>query len=132
MREPSGKDHGAMAGFHLLDHRLERTPVGAFLINRDHIQLREKRAKNGPIQQRLAGKIEEFAGRGDAGQGRVEVALVIHREQAPALARNVIAAMRLEEENALGDDGGDGGADLVRASHGARNRQTCLREVTAG
>jgi hypothetical protein len=78
-----GKNERSIAGAQDPDQSLERTAVGAFLIDRNNIEFREDRTEERHLEQRFAREKINWAARGNSTQGRIEIALVIIRIHVP-------------------------------------------------
>src|SRR5262249_53766031 len=75
-----GKNERAFARAQNSNQRLERTPIIAFQIYRDHIQLWQKPAEDRNIHQRFFCEKENRPVGRVAGEWRIEKTLVIHRK----------------------------------------------------
>ena len=87
-----------MPGADEFDDGFQRAHVGAILVNGDDVQLWQNGAEHGPVEERLAGEVVDFAAARDARQRRVEIALVVHREDRAALLDDALAVHHAEVE----------------------------------
>ena len=85
VRAPSGKTMVDFPRAQQADDALERAHVRAFLIDGHDVEPRENRPQHRPVQQRLARQEMDRARVGrQRDDRRVEIALVVHRQQAAA------------------------------------------------
>src|SRR5207245_9652271 len=74
------KDQNAVPGLQGANQRLDRAAIDPFLVHRDHVELWQNPAQPRHVQKRSPGqKINRAIARG-AGKWRIEITLMIHRE----------------------------------------------------
>src|SRR5439155_19082835 len=75
-----GKNQDAIAGLQDADHSFNGTAIDSFLIDWDNVQFWQNQAQQRHIQKRTASQKINRPMTRSSGQRRIEVALVIHRE----------------------------------------------------
>ena len=75
-----GKNQRPLTRFQDANQGLERNAIFPFLIDRDHIQLRQKPAEDGPFQKRFFREKKNRAVANAAHEGRIEITLVVRRQ----------------------------------------------------
>ena len=106
-----GKNERALVCAQNADERLERAAIAAFLVDRNDIQFRQKPAEHRDIEQRFAREKINRAPAADAGKRRIEIALVIHREDDRSFLDD---ALRMHDAKTKKDPGDQSGKMIDR------------------
>src|SRR4030095_10991253 len=75
-----GKNERALVCPQKANERLESAAIAAFLVDRNYVQFRQQPAEQRDLEERFACEEIDSAPAADAGKRRIEIALVIHRE----------------------------------------------------
>jgi hypothetical protein len=112
-----GEDHRSVSGANELDDGFQCAHVGPVLIHGNDIQFRKYRTENRPIEQCLPREKMEFAPASDASQGRIEIALVIHRENDSAFFDDPLGMHRAKIKKSAREDSREVIEKLVVSAH---------------
>ncbi len=93
-----GENHGAAALFQNPDQRLQRAAIVPLLIDGDDVKARQKPAQHRHIEERVAREKKHLAPGGDAGERRIEIAFVIHRNDDGSLRDPPLAMLHAKAE----------------------------------
>ena len=102
-----GKNERALVRAQDADERFERAAIAAFLVDRNNIQFRQQPAEHGDLEQRFARKEIDRAPAADAGERRIEIALVIHRQDDRSFLDDALGVHDAKTEKDPGDQSGE-------------------------